>query len=398
MTSPSSASRAGDPADLAPLFTPLNLGSRSARNRIVQAPMSVGYAKPDGTVTDREIEHYARRAQGGVGVVVTENFAISVAGRQMPLQTLVSDEEQLPGLTRMASEIHRHGALAIVQIVHAGRYAGPWEEYEKRRRLAPSAVPFELTPGRVVTPQEITPEEIDEVIEEFVRAAQLCERAGFDGVGVHVAQGFLLSGFLSPRTNRRTDEWGGDFGGRTRLPLEVVRRVVAATGPDFVVGVHLLSDERVAGGWTLDDAVRLAPLLEDAGAGFLFAVPTTFETMRMPQNAGMLGKPGYSLDDTVALQLVVDIPVVANGGLGDPRDAARVIESHQAQAVGLARPLFVDPDWPRKVRAGAVGTVHTCACDTGLCLRTQLTGSICESWPERARARGYLGYDEGTAS
>ncbi|MEV4452577.1 MULTISPECIES: oxidoreductase [Streptomyces] len=397
MTSTHSASRATASADLAPLFTPLNFGTRSARNRIVQAPMSVGYANPDGTVTDREIEHYARRAQGGAGVVITENFAICVAGRQMPLQTLVSDEEQLPGLRRLASEIRRHGALAIVQIVHSGRYAGPWEEYESRPRLAPSATPFELTPGRMVTPQEITPEEIEEVIEEFVRAAQLCERAGFDGVDVHVAQGFLLSGFLSPRTNRRTDEWGGDFEGRTRLPLEVVRRVVANTGPDFVVGVHLLSDERVEGGWSLDDAVRLARLLEDAGAAFLFAIPATFETMRLPHNAGMLNKPGYSLEDTAALQRAVQIPVVANGGLGEPQDAVRVLESHQAQAVGLARPLFVDPDWPRKVQAGTADTRRTCTCATSLCLRTQLTGSLCESWPESARVRGYLGYDEGTA-
>ncbi|MFK0113007.1 NADH:flavin oxidoreductase [Streptomyces sp. NPDC091217] len=389
-TSPSSAAA----ADLAPLFTPLRLGGRTARNRIMQAPMSVGYANPDGTVTDREVEHYARRAQGGVGAVITENFAISVAGRQMPLQTLVSDEEKLPGLRRLASEIRRHGALAIVQIVHAGRYAGPWEEYERRRRLAPSAVPFELTPGRTVTPQEITPEEIEETIEAFVQAARLCERAGFDGVDIHAAQGFLLSGFLSPRTNQRTDEWGGDFDGRTRLPLEVVRRVVAATGADFVVGVHLLSDERVEGGWSLDDAVRLAPLLEDAGAAFLFAIPTTFETMRLPHNAGLLDKPDYSLRDTAALQGAVRIPVVANGRLGDPRAATRVLQSHQAQAVGLARPLFVEPDWVNKVRAGAEETLHTCHCETSLCARTQLTGSVCERWPESVRARGYLGYGE----
>ncbi|MFJ8027760.1 NADH:flavin oxidoreductase [Streptomyces sp. NPDC096311] len=392
MTSSTSAGTAA-PADLAPLFTPVSYGSRSARNRIVQAPMSVGYANPDGTVTEREIQHYARRAQGGVGVVVTENFAISLSGRQMPLQTLVSDEEQLPGLTRLASEIRRHGALSFVQIVHSGRYAGPWEEYEARPRLAPSATPFELLPGRVVTPQEITPEEIEEVIEEFVRAAQLCERAGFDGVGIHAAQGFLLSGFLSPRTNQRTDEWGGDFEGRTRLTLEVVRRVVAATGPDFVVGVHLLSDERVEGGWSLDDGVRLAVQLEEAGAAFLFGIPTTFETMRMPQNAGMLGKPGYALKDTAALQQAVTIPVIANGGLADPELAVSVLDSHQA--VGLARSLFTDPDWPRKMQAGATDTVRSCACATALCLRTQLTGSLCEEWPEHAKEQGYLGYDEG---
>ncbi|MFI9754441.1 oxidoreductase [Streptomyces collinus] len=393
MTSTTSTSDTAVAADFAPLFAPLRLGGRTAPNRIFQAPMSVGYANPDGTVTQKEIEHYGRRAQGGTGVVITENFSISVAGRQMPLQTLVNDEDKLSGLRRLAAEIHRHGSLAIVQIVHAGRYAGPWDEYESRPRLAPSAVPFELTPGRVVTPQEMTPEEIEEAIEEFVRAAQLCERAGFDGVDVHAAQGFLISGFLSPRTNRRTDAWGGDFVGRTRFALEAVRRVIANTGPDFVVGVHLMSDERVEDGWTFDDAVRLAPLLQAEGAAFLFAIPATFETMRLPANLGMYDRPGCALDDTAALQRVVDIPVVANGGLGDPRAALQVLETQQAAAVALARPLFVDPDWPTKVRTGTADTRRTCPCDPPRCLQTQLTGAICASWPESTQSRGFLGYE-----
>jgi 2,4-dienoyl-CoA reductase (NADPH2) len=376
------------------LFTPMTLGTRGVRNRIVLAPMSVCYGDADGTVTEQEIEHYARRAQGGAGVVITENFAVNAAGRQMPLQTLASDEQHLPGLRRLAAGIPGHGALAMVQLVHAGRYAGPWEEYETRRRLAPSAVPFELTPGRMVTPQEITAEEIDETITAFVSAAQLCERAGFDGVDVHAAQGFLISGFLSPRTNRRTDEWGGSFTRRTRLAVEVVRRIVASTGQDFVVGVHLLSDELADGGWALDDAVRLAPLLEAEGAAFLFAIPATFETMRLPGNAGLLNRRGYALADTAALARSVRIPVVANGSLGDPRDAAHVLETDQASAVGLARPLFVDPDWPRKVARGALDTLRTCPCDPPRCLRTQLTGAICDHWPADAQARGYLGYDE----
>jgi 2,4-dienoyl-CoA reductase (NADPH2) len=373
------------------LFTPMTLGTRSIRNRIMLAPMSVCYGAADGAVTDREIEHYARRAQGGAGVVITENFAVNMAGRQMPLQTLASGDEHLPGLRRLAAGIRRHGALAMVQLVHAGRYAGPWEEYETQRRLAPSAVPFELTPGRVVTPQEITAEEIEETITAFVRAAQLCERAGFDGVDVHAAQGFLISGFLSPRTNRRTDQWGGSFTGRVRFAVEVVRQIVASTGPDFVVGVHLLSHELVEGGWTIEDAVRLAPLLEAEGAAFLFAIPATFETLRLPDNAGLLNRLGYALADTAALARSVRIPVVANGSLGDPRDAARVLQAGQAAAVGLARPLFVDPDWPGKVAAGAPGTLRTCPCDPPVCLQTQLAGTICDHWPADAQARGYLG-------
>ncbi|MFD3925793.1 NADH:flavin oxidoreductase [Streptomyces sp. NPDC058614] len=378
----------------ASLFTPLRLGHRTARNRIVHAPMSVCYGDADGFVTRPQVEHYARRAQGGAGTVITENFAINVSGRQMPLQTLVDDERRLAGLRQLADEIHRHGALAMVQLVHAGRYAGPWDVYESRRRLAPSAVPFELTPGRVVTPQEITPEEIGETIAAFGRAAELCERAGFDGVDVHAAQGFLISGFLSPRTNRRTDGWGGDFDGRVRFALEAVREVVRRTGPDFVVGVHLMSDERAEGGWTLDDSVRLAPLLETAGADFLFGIPTTFETMRLPANAGLMNRLGYAVADNAALAQAARIPVVAGGGLGDPHVAESVLQQGQAAAIALARPLFTDPDWPHKVSGGVLDAVRSCPCTASHCLRTQLTGAVCDSWPAEAMERGYFGYGD----
>lgn len=370
------------------LFEPLTLGRRTAPNRIVHAPMSVCYGEADGTVTRAEVEHYARRAQGGAGTVITENFAVSAAGRQMPLQTLVSEPAHVPGLRAIADAVHEHGALAMVQLVHAGRYAGPWDVYEQQRRLAPSAVPFELTPGRVVTPQEITPSEIARSVEEFGRAAEICAEAGFDGVDVHGAQGFLLSSFLSPRMNRRTDAWGAD---RTLLLLDVVREVRRRTGPDFAVGVHLMSDELLPGGWTQADAVALAPRLVEAGTDFLFAIPATFESLRVPPNVGLLGRHAYAMDDVRALAAAVDVPVVANGRLGDPADAEAVLARGEAAAVGLARPLFVDPDWPRKVAAGDVGAIRTCPCDPPACLRTQLTGSVCDHWPPDVLARGHYG-------
>ena len=381
-------------AGISPLFEPLTLGTRTARNRIMQAPMSVSYGNAAGTVSEKQIEHYGRRAKGGLGVVITENFAVNLSGRQMPLQTVVSDEEHLPGLRKLAEEIHGHGSLAVVQIVHSGRYAGPWDEYESRRRIAPSAVPFELTPGRIVAPQEITAEEIEESIEAFVRAAQLCELAGFDGVDVHAAQGFLISGFLSPRTNHRTDQWGGSFENRVRFALEVVRRVIAGTGPDFIVGVHLLSDELIEDGWTIDDAVRLAGLLEAEGTQFLFAIPATFETLRLPSNLGLLKRKGYALADSKALAEAVSIPVIANGGLSDPADLVNAMTEYKASAVALARAVFVDPDWPRKVAAGATDAIRECPCDPPRCLQTQLTGAICGHWPESAQSRGHLGYAE----
>jgi 2,4-dienoyl-CoA reductase (NADPH2) len=375
----------------APLFEPLPIGAATAPNRILLAPMSVCYGDEAGFVTRPLIEHYARRARGGAGTVITENFAISTAGRQMPRQTVVSSDAHLPGLAELAGAIRAQGAVAMVQIVHAGRYAGPWDVYDEARRLAPSAVPFELTPGRVVTPQEITPEEIATAIEEFGRAAELCERAGFDGVDVHGAQGFLISEFLSPRMNLRTDEWGGSFDNRVRFACEVVREVRRRTSPGFVIGFHLMTDELVDGGWSLKEALQLAPLLVAEGVHFFFAIPATFEALRLPPNLGLYGRLMYGVGDAAALKQVVDVPVVANGRLGDPADAVGVLERGDADAIGLARPLFVDPDWPRKVADGELDAVRTCPCDPPNCLRTQLSGAVCDHWPPAAVARGYLG-------
>ena len=375
----------------APLFEPLPVGPATAPNRIMHAPMSVCYGDGAGFVTRPQVEHYARRARGGAGTVITENFAISDTGRQMPKQTLVSSAAHVPGLAELAGAVKANGALAMVQLVHAGRYAGPWDVYHQARRLAPSAVPFELTAGRVVTPHEITPEEIATAVEEFGRAAELCEQAGFDGVDVHGAQGFLISEFLSPLMNRRTDEWGGSFDNRVRFALEVVREMRRRTSPGFVIGFHLMTDELVDGGWSLPEALRLAPLLVAEGVHFFFAIPATFESLRLPVNLGLYGRLMYGVGDAAALKQAVDVPVVANGRLGDPADAVAVLERGDADAIGLARPLFVDPDWPRKVADGDLGGVRTCPCNPSTCLRTQLSGAICDNWPPAAVSRGYLG-------
>lgn len=375
----------------AALFEPLPLGAAIAPNRIMHAPMSVCYGDGAGFVTRPQVEHYARRASGGAGTIITENFAVSVAGRQMPRQTMVHSDAHVPGLGEIAAAVKARGALAMVQLVHAGRYAGPWEVYDEARRLAPSAVPFELTPGRVVTPAEIGPAEIEQAIAEFGRAAQLCERAGFDGVDVHGAQGFLISEFLSPLMNRRTDEWGGSFENRARFALEVVREVRRCTSPQFVIGFHLMSDELVDGGWSTGDAARLAPLLVAEGVQFLFAIPATFETLRLPANLGLYARHAYGVGDAAALKEAVDVPIVANGQLGDPYAAVGVLERGEADAIGLARPLFADPDWPRKVANGELDTLRICPCDPPSCARTQLTGAICDHWPPATIARGHFG-------
>lgn len=374
------------------MSSPLRIGTATMRNRVLMAPMSVGYAAADGQATRAMAEHYGRRAQGGIGMVITENVAISAEGRQMPLQPMLAEPAAVAGFAEVASEIHRHGALAIMQIVHAGRYAGPWDVYEQAPRLAPSAIAFPLLPGRIVMPAEITPAQIAAAIAAFANTASLAQQAGFDGVELHAAQGFLISSFLSPRMNQRRDAYGGDFAGRTRFLRDVTAAVRAAVRPEFIVGLHLMSDELAPGGWRLGEAVRLVAELGDGGLDFIMPIVCTFETMRMAENNGIMGRPMFQHTQARAIKAATILPVFTNGGIADPALIERILDDGEADAVGLARPLFADPDWLNKASGGTMAEVRRCRCETQLCLRTQLTGSQCESWPEAARARGFLGY------
>jgi 2,4-dienoyl-CoA reductase (NADPH2) len=375
------------------LLSPIRLGQTQARNRIVLAPMTVAYGETDGQVSEEEIEHYGRRAQGGAGLVITEHFTVNLAGRQLPRQTVVSDKSHLPGLARLAREVHGHGALIVAQIGHAGRYAGPWESYDRERRLAPSAVPFRLTGERVVTPQEITPAEIAQTITAFGNAARILAEAGFDGAQIHASQGFLPSQFLSPRMNRRTDGYGGDYPGRVRFLLEAVAEIRRHTDPGFLLGVQLLGDEVADGGWGLAEAVRLAHDLEARGVDFLLPSVTTFETVGAMTSQGEHRRWGYQLGAAIAIRAAVSIPVFANGGITDPRLADDLIGHGLVDALALARGLLTDPDWPVKVAQGRVDDVRRCDCTPSTCLRTQLTGTLCHSWPPATQAAGFLGYE-----
>lgn len=382
-------------ADYPALMAPLRLGSAQARNKVVFAPMTVAYAGTDGCVTTAEVEHYARRARGGVGVVITEHFTVSETGRQLPRQTVVDGPSKLPGLRALAKAVHDEGALIVAQIGHAGRYGGPWDEYELRPRLAPSAVEFTLVGDRIVTPVEMTEQDIAVTVADTGRAAELLMEAGFDGVQLHVSQGFLASQFLSPRMNKRKDSYGGSFENRIRFTLESLSEIRARIGADPVVGVQLLADEAVMGGWTLYEAIELAIRLESSTVDFLLPSVTTFETIRAATGNAETRRWGHQLGATIAIQAAVSIPVLANGGIRDPRKAATLIESGWVGGVALARPLLADPDWVVKSAAGAYSTVRECACDSALCLRTQLTGAVCASWPEDMREAGFWGRDDG---
>jgi 2,4-dienoyl-CoA reductase (NADPH2) len=199
--------------------------------------------------------------------------------------------------------------------------------------------------------------------------------------------------------NRRDDEYGGSFEDRCRFALEAIDAVVAAAGPDLLVGYHLMGDEMMDGGWTVDDAVAFGRRLEVRGVHFVVPIAGTFESLREPGNLGLFDEPLFQHHLAVRLSRELDVPVLANGGLGDPADAEAVLERGEAAAVGLARPLLADPDWMRKVQEGRAEEIETCACagTPATCLRTQLTGSICDAWPDEVKAAGYSGFNHQPA-
>ena len=337
------------------------------------------------------VAHYRRRAIGGVGAVMTEHLAVSEDGWQHRRQPAGWASPSIAeGLRVLACAIRDCGAVPIAQISHAGRYAGPWNEWSTRRRLAPSPVPFPLL-ERTVVPQEITSAEIKSIIEAFATSVRMLVDVGWQGVEIHAGSGFLISGFLSPRMNTRRDRYGGGVKERVRFAAEVARACREAANGSACVGMHLLTDELVEGGVRPEHMAEIVPILEDAGVDFIRPNVGTFETLRLPSNAGVMAQHDCNRASTDALLDVATVPVIANGGLRSRSDVELVLARGSA-AVALARPLLADPDWVLKVQAGAEDAITMCPCHPPMCLQTQLAGAVCAAWPDDVKSEGHSGH------
>ncbi|MDO8724118.1 MAG: NADH:flavin oxidoreductase, partial [Syntrophales bacterium] len=230
------------------LFSPLQIGNLTLKNRITQAPIYTGYADGDGIVSQSILDHYAKGSRGGAALAVVEGTSVSASGNGLKNGIRAYEDKHIPCLSKLARGIRDNGALACIQLFHAGRYA----LYSSP--LSASAIPFSPAPGVTVTPKEMTIEEIKEVIGDFASAARRVKQAGFDMLELHGATGYLIVQFLSPLTNKRTDQYGGDLENRLRFSLEVVDAVKKAVGTDFPIGMRFLADDLLPGGYGLEDA------------------------------------------------------------------------------------------------------------------------------------------------
>jgi 2,4-dienoyl-CoA reductase (NADPH2) len=354
------------------LFSPLEVGGLELKNRLTMAPLYVGYAKEGGIVSDLMLHHYRLMAQSGVALVVVENATVDHPLGSGSNRTIRADtDDNLSGLTQLATTIKKEGALACLQLNHAGRFGGLTDP------VAPSAVEAF---GRV--PKTLSSEEIGGIKDKFVAAALRAKKAGFDMVELHGGTGYLLSQFVSPRTNTREDEYGGSLENRMKFPLEVLTAVKAAAG-DFPVGYRFLADEWLPDGLQLEESSQLAKALADNGVAYISVMGGTYESFFMPDVVEKSKQDGYMVDLAAAIKREVEVPVITAGRITTGALAERVIELEQADLIGLARMLWTDPEWPAKVREGKENEIILCdSCD--VCLQMVMQGEFvyCVQWPD----------------
>lgn len=339
------------------LFSPAQIGTLQVRNRLIMTPMHLGYS-PKGEVTEQLIEFYRVRARGGVGLIIVGGCGIDRIGNG-PGMTQIDDDRYIPGLRQLVDAVHAEGAKIVPQLYQAGRYAH--SALTGQPAVAPSPIPSRLT-GQ--TPVELTEGQISEIIASFESAAIRAQKAGFDGVEILASAGYLISQFLSPLTNHRTDRYGGDLQARMTFGIEVVEAVRKAVDPDYPIIVRVAGNDFMPGSHTNTESRAFCQALEKAGANAINVTGGWHETP-VPQLT-MNVPPGAYTYLAAGIKQVVSIPVIACNRINTPELAEKILQEGKADFIGMARQLLADPDLPNKAINGKSETIRPCiGCNQG---------------------------------
>jgi len=338
------------------LFQPLDLGIATLPNRIMMGSMHTGLeSRRDGM--ERLAAFYAERARGGAALIVTGGFSPNEAGNLSAHRAEFSTAEDSARHKPIPRAVHDAGGRIVLQLLHSGRYGF------HERIVAPSALKSPINPH---TPREMTPQEIEQTIDDFARAAALAREAGYDGVEVMGSEGYLITQFLARRTNQRSDEWGGPLENRVRFGAEIVRRTRAAAGRDFIIVYRISALELVEGGLDADEIVQVGKAVEAAGATILNSGIGWHEA-RIPTIAQAVPRGGFAWA-TRGLKQAVRIPVVASNRINAPEVAEAIIARGDADMVSLARAMLADPEFARKAAAGDRAGINICIACNQACL------------------------------
>lgn len=338
------------------LFSPLDLGFTTIKNRMLMGSMHTGLEEEKGGL-HRLAAYFAERAKGGVGLMVTGGVAPNRQGWLMPFSAKMTSSSEARKHQLVTNAVHEHGSKICMQMLHAGRYAAhPF-------LVAPSAIQAPISPFK---PWKMSGRLIRATINDFAACAAYAREAGYDGIEIMGSEGYLINQFVAPRTNHRTDEWGGDLAGRLRFPTEIMKAVRAKVGRDFIVIFRVSMLDLVENGSTWEEVVSLAKAIEAAGATMI-NTGIGWHEARVPTIATLVPRGAYTWV-TQRLMGEVKIPLITSNRINTPEKAEEIIASGIANMVSMARPFLADPYFPEKARTGKSHLINTCIGCNQACL------------------------------
>lgn len=356
------------------LFQPIMIGKIEIPNRICHVPTDISSSHIDGSVTERDIHHHATIAQGGTGFIIVGATSVDGKNGRSTVTNLVADEDYfIPGLARLADSMHHYGAKCAVQLQHPGRQAALPREGKITSNDMAVSLPWSQSRTIVYanadeskkTVRVLSTDEVIQLIELFSEAAWRVKQAGFDAVELHAAHGYLLSQFMSPYLNKRTDRFGGSFENRLRLPLAIVDSIQKKCGKDFPVLIRYSVDEWVPGGRDLSESIEVAKEFEQAGVAAL----DLSQCIQERPGAGfdpMYYPEGWTIYASEAIKKHVKIPIINSHSLRNPEYCEQILAEGKTDLIGLSRQLLADPYWPLKAKYGKTRAIRRCiSCLTG---------------------------------
>ncbi|MCR4434750.1 MAG: NAD(P)/FAD-dependent oxidoreductase [Clostridiales bacterium] len=364
------------------LLSPIRVSAIEIKNRFVVPAMGTSLPNPDGTVSQRLVDYWEARAKGGFGLLIVEFSHVDPLGQAIPSQLGVWKDDFIPGLKKLTETVHKYNTKTFLQLHHAGRETNHF--VTGNQPVAPSPIPC---PVNRELPRELTTKEVYDLIEKFGDAALRAKIAGFDGVEIHAAHGYLVAQFISSYTNKRTDEFGGSFSGRMKFAVELIKNIRSKAGNNFPISFRISGDEHVPGGRTIAESRLVAKVLEEAGANAIHVSTGVYASLHWTIAPAAVA-PGYNAGAAAEIKKAVNIPVIAVGRINDPFLAEDIVASGMADMVALGRESLADPEFPNKVALGRIDEISPCiACmqrcqgagvdaeDTGVsCLVNPFTG------------------------
>ena len=344
------------------LLSPLDVGPFSLRNRVVMGSTHSGLEDRSRDIP-KLAAYLGRRAEGGVGLIVTGGYAPNVEGWLTPAGSMMISKRLADKHREVTERVHAHDGRIVLQLLHAGRYS-----YSPLARSADTG----QSPISPFKAHRLTGLDIKRTIGAYVRSAKLAQRAGYDGIEIMGSEGYLLNQFLAERTNHRSDHWGGSASARMRLPLEIVRRIRAEVGPDFLLQYRISLLDLVEGGQTWEETADLAQALQAAGVN-VFNTGIGWHEARVPTIVTSVPRAAFA-ELTGRLRSLVDVPVTASNRINRPEVAEEILAHGHADLISMARPLLADPDFVIKSASGRADQINTCIACNQACLDHTFAG------------------------